>query len=132
MSPVKIMQVMPVTVTEDRARFDCHSAGQAALWAFTRSLRRTFGHRIQVMEVILAKQQGIHCIAGTAAEEVGNVNCKHDHLQSDTISYRINLTAQVLAQRIHELEKQGREIVVLPLRYKLSMYFAAIRPWRLG
>jgi NAD(P)-dependent dehydrogenase (short-subunit alcohol dehydrogenase family) len=102
MPPVKIIQVMPVAVAEDQTRFDCHSASQAALWAFTRSLRRTFGHRMQVMEVILAKLQGIH------------------------------LTAQILAQRIHELEKQGREIVVLPLRYKLSMYLSALLPWRLG
>ena len=84
------------------------------------------------MEVIHAKQQGIHCVAGTAVEEVGNVHCKHNHLQSDTVSSGIHLAAQMLAQRIHELEKQGREIVVLPLRYKLSMYLAAIRPWRLG
>ena len=102
MPPVKIIQIMPVSVTEDQTRFDCHSASQAALWAFTRSLRRTFGHRMQVMEVILAKRQGIH------------------------------LTAQILAQRIHEMEKQGREIVVLPLRYKLSMYLSAILPWQLG
>jgi NAD(P)-dependent dehydrogenase (short-subunit alcohol dehydrogenase family) len=100
--PVKIVHVLPVTVAEDRTRCDCHSASRAALWAFTRSLRRTFGHRIQVMEVILVKLQGMH------------------------------LTARMLAQRIHELEKQGREIVVLPLRYKLSMYLSALLPWRLG
>ena len=124
--PVKIMQVMPVAVAEDRSRFVYHSAGQAALWAFTRSLRRTFGNRMQVMEVILAKQQGIRCEAVTADDAVDHVKYKHVH------RHRMPLMARVLAQRIHELERQGREIIVLPLRYKLSMYLSAIHPWRLG
>jgi len=130
--PVKIIQVMPVVAGEDRCRFDCYSAGQAALWAFTRSLRRSFGNRIQIMEVILAKQQEIHWGAGTAAEGVEDVNYERGRRQTDKVMSGISLMARMFARRIHKLERKGREIVVLPLRYKLSMCLAAILPWRLG
>jgi short-subunit dehydrogenase len=129
--PVKIIQIMSVAAAEDRSRFDCYSAGQAALWAFTRSLRRTFGNRIQVMEVILGKQQGDCYGAGTAVEEMDDVNHNNDR-QSCTVSSRIPWITRVLAQRIHELETRGREIVILSFKYKLSMYLGAILPWRLS
>jgi NAD(P)-dependent dehydrogenase (short-subunit alcohol dehydrogenase family) len=129
--PVKIVQVIPVATAEDRSRFGCYSAGRAALWAFTRSLRRTFGNRIQVMEVILGKQHEVRCGADTVVEEVDDVNYENDR-QSCTVSPRIPLAAQTLAQSIHELEIKGKEVVVLPMRYKLSMCLGAIMPWRLG
>ena len=129
--PVKIVQVMPVAAAKNRSRFDCYSAGQAALWAFTRSLHRTFGNKMQVMEVILGKQKEICCVTGTTVEEVDDVNYENAR-QSCTVSSWRPSAAQILAQRIHELERQGREIVILPLKYKLSMCFAAILPWRLG
>ncbi len=130
--PVKIVQVMPVAVAEERNRFGSHSAGQAALWAFTRSLRRTFGNRIQVMEVILAEQNGICCGADVSTEIPGSLDYKYDRQKSGKVADGIPLLDRILAQRIHELERRGKEIVVLPLRYKLSMYLGAILPWRLG
>jgi NAD(P)-dependent dehydrogenase (short-subunit alcohol dehydrogenase family) len=128
--PLKIVQVIPVAVTGGRNRFGCHSACQAGLWAFTRSLRRTFGSKMQVMEVIYARQNGILCGAGTEGEEVNGVNHKNDR-RSNAISPQTP-SAKILAQKIHQLEINGREIVILPLKYKLSMCLGAIMPWRLG
>jgi len=126
---VKIIHIIPVAAAEDRCRFGCHSAGQAALWAFTRSLRRTFGNRIQVTEVILAKQQGDYCGADAVTEAQDYVEYKHRCHQSGRAMSIVPLMAQVMARRIHKLERQGREIIFFPLRYKLSMYLAAILPW---
>ena len=83
------------------------------------------------MEVILGKQHEVRCGADTVVEEVDDVNYENDR-QSCTVSPRIPLAAQTLAQSIHELEIKGKEVVVLPMRYKLSMCLGAIMPWRLG
>ena len=128
--PVKIIQVMPVVADEGRREFDCYSAGQAALWAFIRSLRRTFGNSIQVMEVFFATQQEIRCGADTAVEEPDDVNYKNGCRHSGRVSSVIPLTAQTLAQRIHELERQGKEIIFLPFKYKLSTSLAGLYPCR--
>lgn len=129
--PIKIIHIIPVATSEDRCRFDYHSAAQAALWAFTRSLRRTFGDKIQVTEVILANKQENYLTADTAAEVKSQVKYRHRSNQSGSAGYGVPLT-QIMARRIHELERKGREIVVIPLRYRLSMCLAAILPWRLG
>jgi len=131
--PVKIINIIPMAAKEDRCRFGCHSAGQAALWAFTRSLRRTFGNKIQVMEVILAKQQENYCGADATTEVEDHVKYEHGcHQSGKAMSIVVPLIAQVAARQIHEFERQGREVVFFPFRYKLYMYLAAILPWRLG
>ena len=37
----------------DQTGYGCQAAGQAALWSFTRALRRTVGNELQVMEVLI-------------------------------------------------------------------------------
>jgi len=130
--PVKIVQVMPVAVAEDGSRFGSHSAGQAALWAFTRSLRRTFGNKVQVMEVILANQQENYPTPDIATKVESQIKYKHGSSQPSRARHRASLITQVTTHRIHKSERQGREIVVMPLRYRLSMCLTAILPWRLG
>lgn len=125
--PIKLINVIKATTSEDHCRFNYRSAAQAALWAFTRTLRRTFGDKIQVTEVILANQQETYLKPSTAAKAESQIKYKPDRAR-----HRVPLITQTTAHRIHKSEKQGREIVVMPLRYRLSMCLAAILPWRLG
>jgi short-subunit dehydrogenase len=96
----KIVNIMSTHAAEGQHGCGCSSAGQAALWAFTRSLRRTAGNEVQVTEVMLGAR------ANGPSER----------------------SAEVTARRIQEAEQRGREIVVLPGTCKARMLLQAIMP----
>jgi NAD(P)-dependent dehydrogenase (short-subunit alcohol dehydrogenase family) len=125
--PIKIINIIQVTTSKNRCRFDYHSAAQAALWAFTRTLRRTFGDKIQVTEVILTNQQENYPTLDATAKVESQIKYKYSRIRHEA-----PFMTQVMARRIHELESQGTEIVVIPLKYRLYMCLAAVLPWRVG
>jgi NAD(P)-dependent dehydrogenase (short-subunit alcohol dehydrogenase family) len=65
----KVITVLSTAPLEGRPGYSCYAAGQAALWSFTRSLRRTVGNDLQVMEVLIRETgKGLTDVA--AAEQI--------------------------------------------------------------
>lgn len=106
MAPRKIVVVLSTSVVTGRPQYGCSCAGQAALWAQVRAMRRTLGNDVQVMEVLVPMP------TRPSGNEHGN---------------GVPLARQV-AGRICDAERRGKEIVVFPLRSRLSMYADAICP----
>jgi NADP-dependent 3-hydroxy acid dehydrogenase YdfG len=100
--PAKIINVLTADVLAGRSGRSCGAAGQAALWAFTRSLRRTCGNETQVVEAVLA-------FAGTArAAESG----RQRDGRSEADGARPD-AAGIAAARIREAERHGRERIAI-------------------
>ncbi len=87
-------------------RYGAFFSGQAALWAQTRAMRRTVGNEVQVMEALLPGEVGL--------------SNNGQPVDADMVSEA--------ARRIHEAQQQGKEIVVFPLRTRMSAYLNAICP----
>ena len=98
MRPHKIVNVLSTSVATGRPGHGCSSAGQAALWAQTRALRRTMGDHVQIMEVLLSVQDD----------------------DTELINEAVG--------RIREAERRGKEIMVFPLRSRMAFYLDAICP----
>ena len=106
MAPRKIAVVLSDSVVTGRPQHGCFYAGQAALWAQTRAMRRTLGNDVQVMEVLWRMP----------AEPSRNGH--------STGARR----ARELAGKIQDAERRGKEIVVFPFISRLSLYADAICP----
>lgn len=101
--PAKIINVLTADVLAGRSGRSCGAAGQAALWAFTRSLRRTCGNETQVVEAVLP------AFAGTArAAESG----RQWDGRSEADGARPNAVG-IAAARIREAERHGRERIAI-------------------
>jgi len=98
MRPHKIINVLSTSVATGRQGHGCSSAGQAALWAQTRALRRTVGNHMQIMEVLLSVQDDDTELINEAAD------------------------------RIRAAERRGKETMVFPLRSRMALYLDAICP----
>ena len=98
MQPQKIINILSTAAATGCPGQGCIAAGQAALWAQTRSIRRTLGNDVQVMEVLLSSsRQGAQAV-------------------------------REAAERIHRAEQRGREMLVLPSRSRTALYLDAICP----
>jgi NAD(P)-dependent dehydrogenase (short-subunit alcohol dehydrogenase family) len=101
----KIATILSVSPFEERPGWSCRAAGQSALWAFTRALRRTVGREMQVMEVVPAAwPAGI----GRRSLRVG-----------------ADSTEETLARRIVQAERSGKEIVAMPTKSEPAMWAGA-------
>jgi len=126
--PCKIINILSTSAVAGRPGYSCCSASKAALWAFTRSLRRTFGNEIQVMEVISAAFQSDSC--GHAVRIQIDSDSEHgcSYGQFNRVPTVRSLTAKTMAWQIFEAETEGKEVVMIPLRSRLFVYLEAVFP----
>ncbi len=115
--PVKIVNILPVSAIGGEKEFSCYSAARAALWAFTRSLRRTAGNELQVIEVLPSTFQSYfstNTVRIKSEHDSGFVDSRPQSKKGLAVK---GLTAQKVAEEIYEAERKAREIILIPFRY---------------
>jgi len=127
--PLKIMNILSTTAIAGRQGQSCYSATKAALWAFTRALRRTMGNELHVIEVLPStfssnfSKNSIR-IRHEQSPESSKDNPKHRR----TLTVR-QLTSRKVAEAIHRAERQGKEIILIPFKSRLFLILNASCPW---
>ncbi len=111
--PQTIINVLPVSAARRGPGHGCGAVCGAALWAFTRCLRRTFGNDMQVMEVLLPAFDNTEPSADNSERSSASVG-------------GTGLTFRALAHRIHGAKTMGKEIVTIPFGLRLSIYWEAM------
>ena len=85
------------------------------MWAFTRSLRRTYGNEIQVMEVLLATPWASHtCTADSRTR--ADSECWQGSGTPYRVPTQLGITLRQIAERIQRAEQRGKEIVRIVIR----------------
>jgi short-subunit dehydrogenase len=105
--PKKIINILSTTAIAGRANYSSYSSTKAAFWAFTRSFRRIYGHKTQVLEVIVST--------------FGELDV------SNPARSRI-LSSDFVASQIEKHERAGHERLVMPLKSKLFLIFECFFP----
>jgi NAD(P)-dependent dehydrogenase (short-subunit alcohol dehydrogenase family) len=113
--PRKIVNVLSTRTLPGRlGRTGC-TGGQSAMWAFTRSLRRTYGNEIQVTEVLLATRWASHkCTADSCTKvdsepwRAAGAPCR--------VPTKLGIASRQIADRIQRAEQTGEEIVRIAIR----------------
>jgi NAD(P)-dependent dehydrogenase (short-subunit alcohol dehydrogenase family) len=85
------------------------AAGHSALQAFTRVLRRTVGNDIQVVEAVVDMSPDGHCR-----------ELDHNGLPTDSCRTHTGLSDRLIARRIVQAERSGKEIICIPRTRKSS------------
>jgi len=128
--PAKVVNVLSTTAIAGRREQSCYSATKAALWAFTRSLRRTIGDEVQIMEVL--PSTFIHSNFSKNAVRItseGNTRFGEISPKSHKAFAVRNLTSQKVAEQIYGAERRGKEIVLIPFKSRLFLILEACLPW---
>jgi short-subunit dehydrogenase len=120
-TPKKIINVLSTTAIAGRKNHSCYSSTKAALWSFTRSMRRVFGNKIQVIEII----------ASTFPSSLGIMNETKASTQNRGEKagiFQPKLTATMVAKKILVAETGGLEVLYVPMRAKLFALCEAVCP----
>jgi short-subunit dehydrogenase len=127
--PKKIMNILSTTAIRGRKEYSPYSSAKAALWSFTRSIRRMYGKQIQVIEVIPSRMWETNydknMVTFETAEKDSQALPKQNKksLQTKFKFLRVNnWTSPKAAEKIGNDEKNGKEIIMIPpIKAKLFM-----------
>ena len=122
MIPAKIINIISISSVAGRLECSCYSVSHAALRAFTRSLRRTFGNEIQVIEVVPATSHRSLRRYAVRIESKGNIEHRCDCGQSSRAPPTRNWAAMTVARQICEAEIKGKEVALIPFTGSQHMY----------
>lgn len=112
--PRKIVRVLSTWTLPGRLwRTGC-TGGQSAMWAFTRSLRRTYGKEIQVTEVLLTIPWAFHKRTADSRRKVDS-ELWHASRMPGRMPTKLDLASRQIAKRIQRAEQMGREISNAPV-----------------
>jgi short-subunit dehydrogenase len=129
--PVKprvVVNVLSTTAVAGRRMHGCYSSTKAALWAFTRILRRVTSPEICVLEVL----------ASTFASRFANntIRVGGPGHKRETVSTRAGrgrgLTSRAVADKIYEAVQTGREYVFVPFAARLFLALETTAPSAFG
>jgi NAD(P)-dependent dehydrogenase (short-subunit alcohol dehydrogenase family) len=113
--PRKIVNVLSTWTLPGRlGRTGC-TCGQSAMWAFTRSLRRTYGNEIQVMEVLLVTPGAIHKSTANGRRKADSEPWHASGVRRRMLM-GLGLASRQIAERIQRAEQTGEEIVRIAVR----------------
>jgi short-subunit dehydrogenase len=119
--PKKVVNVLSTTAIAGRRRLSAYGGSKAALWCFTRSLRRVAGADHQVLEVLPATfasplfEKGIRVEPPDSSEEPSAPAAR-------------TLDASAIAERIAHAEASGRERLLIPFEARLFLLLEALMP----
>jgi NAD(P)-dependent dehydrogenase (short-subunit alcohol dehydrogenase family) len=121
--PRKLVNVLSTTAIAGRRGLGAYASSKAALWSFTRSLRRVRGEPLQVLEVLPASfDSGL--VAGSRRH--GPAGAPGGPAQHAPAARRSS--ARALAARIHGAEAAGCERLLVPLEARLFLWLEALAP----
>ena len=125
--PKKIINILSTTVITGRRKMGLYSASKAAYWNFTRSLRRVFGDKIQIVEVIPSTMSQTRLIENSVVlnkhvQQDQNGRLKQPVPQKNKKMLKVdNWSAETAAKRIKKFEENGKEIIMIPPK-KVFLY----------
>ena len=120
--PKKIINILSINAISNPINQGLYSSSKAALWSFTRSLRRTYGNEMQVIEVIpspFLSNLGAHRI--TLGEQMSQKAPQKTLIDAFTskLDSLSNLNSENVANSIFRMEQKGEEIIFIPFLAKL-------------
>ncbi len=118
-APSKVINVISTTAIAGRRDLGAYSASKAALWAFTRSLRRVRGRSMQVLEILPATFESSLFQKG--------VRIEGDAPPANVPTGRI-LSSRQIAEVILRAEVRGKERVLVPLEARAFLLLEATCP----
>jgi NAD(P)-dependent dehydrogenase (short-subunit alcohol dehydrogenase family) len=119
--PRKLVNVLSTTAIAGRSGLGAYASAKAALWSFTRSLRRVHGGSLQVLEVLPASFE-----SGLVAESRRHGDDGGGPTRQAPSARRLG--AGELAARIRRAEATGRERLLVPLEARLFLALEALAP----
>ncbi|MEL4457188.1 SDR family NAD(P)-dependent oxidoreductase [Lutimonas vermicola] len=111
----KVINILSTTAICGRKNHSAYSSSKSALWAYSRSLRRHKGNRIQVLEVIPSTFKSD--LNRNARKKVNEaiVKSKNDLLESKEV-----------AERVVKAEKSGKDILFIPFKSRLFLLLESL------
>ena len=121
--PRKLVNVLSTTAIAGRRGLAAYASSKAALWTFTRSLRRVHGDERQVLEILPASFDSRLVAAGRRHRATDGQGGPAQHAPAAR-----RLTAHAVAERIRSAEAGGVERLLLPLEARLFLCLEALAP----
>ena len=130
--PKKIINILSTTAIKGRFNVGLYSSSKSALWNYTRSLRRIYGNKLQVLEVIpsFMNNTNYYSNSNRSIEEANRKIKPINKLHNKTKALKVNkLTSSLAAKKIMKSEVQGQEILFIPnLKARLFLILETIAP----
>lgn len=126
--PQTVVNVLSTTAVAGRRMHGCYSSTKAALWAFTRILRRVASPETRVVEVLAAT------FASRFANNTIRVGVQRHRrgAASNAAGCRHGLTSRAVAARIYKAVQNGREYVFVPFAARLFLALETTAPSAFG
>jgi short-subunit dehydrogenase len=119
--PRKIVNVLSTTAIAGRRRLSAYGGSKAALWCFTRSLRRVAGADHQLLEVLPATFASSLLDKGISVDSPGL-------REERSAATARRLDARAVARRIEAAESSGRERLLIPFEARLFLLLEVLAP----
>lgn len=131
--PQKVINILSTSAIHGRKMMSLYSSSKAALWNFTRSLRRVYGNEMQIIEVIPSFMSMTKLLENSKNTESSSENKAISKKQNSSIQSKVNFlrvanwTAFDAAKKIHKEERRGSEIIFIPpIKARLFLVLEAI------
>jgi short-subunit dehydrogenase len=111
----KVINILSTTAICGRKNHSAYSSSKSALWAYSRSLRRNKGNRIQVLEVI----------PSTFKSDL-NRNSQKKGNEATVKSKNNLLESKEVAERVVKAEKSGKDILFIPFKARLFLLLESL------
>lgn len=111
----KAINILSTTAICGRKNHSAYSSSKSALWAYSRSLRRNKGNRIQVLEVI----------SSTFKSDLFRNSDERRNLTTDKSNINL-LESKEVAQRIVRAEQSGKDILFIPFKARLFLLLESL------
>lgn len=127
--PMTVINVLSTTAIAGRRKQGCYSSTKAALWAFTRILRRIAPPGLQIVEVLPATfaspfaENSIRVTSANSGQPCGDRASRSGGQNSH------GLTSKAVASKVFRAVEKGREYVFIPFESRLFLTLEAIAPW---
>lgn len=128
----KVISILSTTAIRGRKYYSPYSSAKTALWSWTRSLRRIYGNKIQVLEVIPSRMANTNYDANMIMANMSKMQTNRNKTMQAKLKFLKvkNLTVERAAIKIWNAERKGREIVMIPpIRAKLFILCETLSNW---
>lgn len=126
--PDVIVNVLSTTAIAGRKGLGVYSSSKAGLWCFTKTIRRNYGNKINIIEVIPATfKSGLSSSNKTTDTKVQNGNDfnKNNWLKSKSIG----MTSEYVADKVYKGISRHKDCVYIPgLRARLFLVMESLFP----
>ena len=127
--PVKVINILSTTAMTGLKYLSSYSASEAALWCFTRSLRRVLNKTCQVIEVFPANFQSNLINKGVWIQSDKESNDKHIGTPMRLLmAHERLLNSREVALQVTRTEESGSEYLIIPRKARLYLILEAVAP----